>query len=131
MQCPCGSQKTLEQCCGPLIDGEIDAETPEALMRSRYTAFATKKLQYLIETTDPQTSSQFDWKANEDWANSAKFLGLEILKSTMDGNKGTVEFKATFQINGEPEEKTHHEFSKFRKQAGIWYFREGRMRSET
>lgn len=37
--CPCGSGAVLAACCGPLLDGH-PAGTAEALMRSRYTAFA-------------------------------------------------------------------------------------------
>ena len=38
--CPCGSLLAYAVCCGPLLTGERHAETAEALMRSRYTAFA-------------------------------------------------------------------------------------------
>ena len=37
--CPCGSGTAYGACCGPLHDG-APAATAEALMRSRYTAFA-------------------------------------------------------------------------------------------
>lgn len=129
MKCPCNPSNEFSQCCGPLIKGEKSARTPEELMRSRYSAFATQNLDYVQETTDPQTILNFDMKANEEWARSSKFLKLEILKATDEGNKGIVEFKATFQpTGGEPQ--VHHEISKFRKQAGQWYFREGRVKSQ-
>jgi SEC-C motif-containing protein len=126
MKCPCDSAKDFKNCCGPLIEGERIAETPEELMRSRYSAFATRKMTYIQETTDPQTILNFDMKANEDWAMTSKFLKLEVLKTSQEGNKGMVEFRATFQ-NGDQEPQVHHEISKFRKQAGIWFFREGRV----
>ncbi|HUT76233.1 MAG TPA: SEC-C metal-binding domain-containing protein, partial [Polyangia bacterium] len=37
--CPCGSSRDFADCCGPLLGGEGPAETAEALLRSRYTAF--------------------------------------------------------------------------------------------
>lgn len=95
-------------------------------MRSRYSAFCTQNIDYLAETTDPQTRLEFDFDGNREWAANAKFLKLEVLQTTMDGNKGTVEFKAHFQMPGETP-VVHHEFSKFRKQAGRWYFRDGRV----
>ncbi len=125
MNCPCGSGKKLEQCCEPLIEGQRQAESPEELMRSRYTAFCLKKMDYVAETTDPQVRYEFDMKANEEWANSSKFLKLEVLKSSQEGNKGMVEFKAWFKV-GEGPEQLHHEVSKFRKQAGVWYFKDGK-----
>lgn len=126
MDCPCGSLKGLNQCCGPLIEGVVEAESPEALMRSRYTAFALKNIDYILETTDPQARFEFDMNANKDWADNAKFLKLEVLNTSFEGNKGMVEFKAHYQIGAEPV-VIHHEVSKFRKQAGVWYFRDGKI----
>ena len=38
--CPCHSGLRYAACCGPLHEGAREADTPEALMRSRYAAFA-------------------------------------------------------------------------------------------
>ncbi len=82
-------------------------------MRSRYSAFCVKNLDYIVETTDPQARADMDKKSTEEWMNGAEFSKLEILKATDEGNKGTVEFKAYFKMNGADE--VHHEISKFRK----------------
>src|SRR5256885_5731628 len=37
---PCGSWVSFNQCCGPVHAGTTPAATAEALMRSRYSAFA-------------------------------------------------------------------------------------------
>ena len=47
--CPCGSQQTFENCCQPLLAGMAFADTAEALMRSRYSAFSTGNIDYLID----------------------------------------------------------------------------------
>ena len=94
-------------------------------MRSRYSAFVDKNLDYVQETTDPQALRDFDRASTEQWMNEATFNKLEVLKATNEGNKGTVEFKAYFTMGGKPE--IHHEISKFRKQAGVWYFRDGKV----
>lgn len=125
MNCPCGKNEKYENCCGRFIENEELPETPEELMRSRYTAFALKKIQYLQETHDPQKAENFDFAENKNWAEQATFTRLEVLHSESSGNKGQVEFKAHYQIDGE--EHIHHEISKFRQQAGQWYYREGRM----
>ena len=130
MKCPCNPGKSFQECCEPLLNGESSAETPEELMRSRYSAFATQNIDYIRETTDPQTRLSFDMKANEDWARAAKFTELEILRTQYEGNKGIVEFKAHFQ-SGQQDPQIHHEISKFRRQAGIWYFREGKVLTES
>ena len=128
MKCPCNPQKDYKSCCEPFISGQKTPATPEELMRSRYSAFALKQMKYVEDTTDPQTKVGFDMKANEEWAQAAQFQNLEILQSSQDGNKGMVEFKATFQI-GDQEPQVHHEVSKFRKQAGVWYFRDGKVKA--
>jgi SEC-C motif domain protein len=131
--CPCGSGQLLTACCGSFLSGEVIPETPEKLMRSRYTAFVLQKMDYIEKTTDPQIKFDFDFESNRQWAAESEFVELKILKTSTDGNKGLVEFQAKFKLRaGEPEDKvrTHHEISKFRKQAGVWYFREGRVLSE-
>ncbi|HND86153.1 MAG TPA: YchJ family metal-binding protein [Pseudobdellovibrionaceae bacterium] len=133
-ECPCGSKKEFSQCCGPLIAGDAAATTPEQLMRSRYTAFVLQKMEYVRKTTDPQTFHLFDFPGNEKWAAECEFCGLEILRSSEDGNKGLVEFKAQFRPrvsqNSGDELQTHHELSQFRRQGGVWYFRNGKVQAE-
>lgn len=124
-KCYCQSEKDFSSCCEPLLKGEVNASGPEALMRSRYTAFCLKNIDYVMETTDPQARLDTDQNATLEWMNSAEFTRLEVLSSRDEGNKGVVEFKAYFKMNGADE--VHHELSKFRKQGGIWYFRDGKV----
>lgn len=97
-------------------------------MRSRYSAFAKNQMQYLRDTTDPQTIDQIDDEANQEWSERAKFLKLEILRAEEKGTKGTVEFKAFYSVDDE--EYIHHEVSTFRKQAGQWFFKSGKVKEE-
>ncbi|WP_347358421.1 YchJ family metal-binding protein [Bdellovibrio sp.] len=128
MKCPCGSDKNYSVCCGVYHSGEALAPTAEALMRSRYAAFAKNQMQYLRDTTDPQTLDLIDDDANKEWAERAKFLKLEIVSAEEKGTKGTVEFKAFYSIDDE--EFIHHEVSTFRKQAGEWFFKSGKIKGE-
>ncbi|MBX3040388.1 MAG: hypothetical protein KF789_06730 [Bdellovibrionaceae bacterium] len=123
MNCPCGLAKTYEDCCGVFHRGDAEAPSAELLMRSRYSAFAMKNGEYLRETTDPQTTHLFDHEAQDKWAEQATFSRLEILKAVENGNKATVEFKAHYRMDDQ--DHVHHEVSKFRQQAGSWYFRQG------
>jgi SEC-C motif-containing protein len=122
--CYCGSGKEHAQCCKKYLDRLEPAPTAEALMRSRYCAFVLKDFEYLRETQDPQNFDPHLQAANEAWATAVEFQKLEVLKSEDAGNKATVEFKVTYQEKDE--QKVHHEISRFRKQAGRWYYREGR-----
>lgn len=121
MNCHCGSGKKFSECCEPFLQGKVLAESPEQLMRSRYCAFVTKNWDYLVQTVDPQKQVDFSHQANRDWMEKSEFVGLEVLGSSMENNKGFVEFKASYIENGKTE--VHHEKSKFRKLGGKWYYR--------
>lgn len=126
--CYCGQDQTFESCCQPYLNGEKPVPSAEALMRSRYSAFASKKMDYIEATLDPQARGDYDPEANREWANTAQFKSLKILRSNEDGNKATIEFVVTYHQDGE--DQVHHEVSKFRKKSGTWFFREGRIKSE-
>jgi SEC-C motif-containing protein len=125
--CYCGYQIPFEKCCDLLISEQNIAVSPEQLMRSRYSAYCLQKMDYILKTTDPQTLQKIDHQGNATWAKTTKFFGLEILNTSEEGSKGHVEFKARYQVNDQPEQ-IHHEVSKFRKQSGKWYFREGKVK---
>ena len=119
--CPCGTEKKFSQCCEPLLTGTEQAASPEQLMRSRFSAFATRNLDYILKTTDAQVRLEVDPEATLQWMNSAEFFKLEVKSASMDGNKGFVEFIAWFR--DDKGEHQHHEKSKFRKQNGQWFYR--------
>lgn len=123
--CPCSSQKEFSECCEPLLKGDRAADSPESLMRSRYTAFATQNFDYIMRTTDPQARTDMDLDGTKEWMENAQFLRLEVIRAVDEGNKGVVEFKAYFKMNGS--DHVHHELSKFRKLNGTWFFRDGRL----
>ena len=127
MKCYCGSEKEYSNCCEPFHKGNTYPSTSEELMRSRYSAFCVKNIEYLVDTTDPQARTANTRDAYAEWANAAQFTGLEILNSKDDGNKGSVEFKAHYAMDGETH--LHHEASRFRKHQGTWYYREGRIKN--
>lgn len=116
-QCPCGSGNTFSVCCKPFIQGFKYPSTAEQLMRSRFSAYATGAIDYLIETTHSSTRKRFSRKDIEDWSRSNKWLKLEVLKTT----ESTVEFKA-YYVHGLSPIQVHHERSNFKKEDGRWYY---------
>lgn len=118
MNCPCGSEKDYSQCCEPLIRGERLPQSPEELMRSRYSAHVKKEISYLRNTLAPEQRSSFIEKDVLAWANS-EWLGLEIIEAK--GSK--VEFIAKYKSKGKVFE--HHEYSTFRKIGDKWFFVDG------
>lgn len=126
MKCYCQSGLSFNECCEPYLKGEKKAPTAEKLMRSRYSAYATANIDYLKSTLAPESRHDFDSATTKKWAQSAKWKGLRIMsveKGMENDTKGTVEFTATYEQDGEGLD--HHEVSTFRKEAGDWYFIDG------
>ena len=90
--CPCGSP-SYDECCGPLHRGEAQAGSPEALMRSRYSAYAIGDVDYVWRTWHPRTRPE---RVTADPATT--WTALEVLRADED----TVEFRAHFAGAGGP-----------------------------
>ena len=121
--CPCGSQRSLLDCCLSYIEGKSKAPTAEALMRSRYTAHVLLAIDYLWDTWAPEERVKSSKVAIYNWASSCDWLGLRILKTKAGGLKddhGLVSFIALFRQSGDLQE--HHEISIFRKSAENWLY---------
>ena len=127
-QCPCGSGSNFDECCGPIINGGTLAPTPEALMRSRFTAYVHGDLDHIESTHAKEVRDNFNRSAAESTANSVEWISLEIC-DTSDGGEdddtGTVEFAARFKQDGEL--MVHRERSNFRREEGRWVYVDGKM----
>ncbi len=126
-QCPCGSGSGFDACCGPIIGGE-PAPTPEALMRSRFTAFVRGDLDHIENTHATEVRDTFNRSAAESTANAVEWISLEIIGTAEGGandDTGMVEFAARFKQNGEL--MVHHERSNFRREDGRWAYVDGKM----
>ena len=124
--CLCGSKLSYEDCCGLYHSGEKNTPTAETLMRSRFTAYAMQKSDYLLNTWD---SSKRPESINFEKEN-AQWLRLEIVNTKKGGvkdTKGIVEFKAYFLADGE--ESVMNEISRFKKIAGRWFYLDGLVKS--
>ena len=122
--CPCGSGRGFDQCCGPLIAG-APAPTPEALMRSRYTAFTLADVAYLETTLAEEAKADFSRDDAATWAKEAHWQGLEVRSADVseDGAEGSVEFVARYRQAGKV--FAHHELASFRKAEGRWLYVDG------
>lgn len=127
--CPCDSGVPYTECCQPVISGASPAETAEALMRARYSAYAMKEMDFIFESTHPDHRQNYDQEGTRTWAENSQWLGLEIISTTRGGKDdicGQVEFIARFsEKGGAPRE--HHENSRFIREEGVWYFTDGEM----
>lgn len=138
LPCPCRSRDSTSvsylHCCGHwhagLAGGE-HAPTPEALMRSRYSAYALAQgrgtgspslVDYLMKTWHPSTAP------GELELGPLNWTGLEVLREEASGDAGVVEFIAHHRINGRAARL--HEVSRFVREAGAWLYIDGVMRQE-
>ena len=129
MNCHCGSGGEFENCCQPFIGETAKPKTAEELMRSRYSAYATCAVEYILRSTHPSVRKFHDVESIEKWAQSSVWQKLEIVSKT-DGaakdKKGAVEFKAYF-LDAEKNPQIHHELSNFAKELGKWFFVDGKV----
>lgn len=133
--CPCYSGARYAACCGPLHEGTSDAATPEALMRSRYSAFALGLGAYLVKTlsTDhadrPDPGDAEGARALERALSTAKdrqrFLGLTIRAAHDYGAIGEVTFHARIFEKGR--DRSFTERSTFVREGGAWRYARGEI----
>ena len=136
--CPCGSNRPYSECCEPYISGRAKPPTAEALMRSRYSAYAEHEIDYIISTCASATDGEqhgkndIDQKSTRDWSEQSTWLGLKILSAEKGGiadTEGTVEFEASYERDGLKD--IHHERAEFKKENGAWLYTEGKVFQRT
>ncbi len=156
--CPCGRIGTFgavpyQGCCGRYLEEAspqyLDAPDPQTLMRSRYTAYALGRTEYLLATWHPSTRPQ---TVDDDPA--VTWLGLQVHDRhadnsvrpehrdraersgraehrdraqdpghgghPRDGDTGVVEFTARWRAGGR--EQTMRERSRFVRADGRWFY---------
>lgn len=123
-RCPCLSGLPYGECCGPLHRGVRAAGTAEALMRSRYSAFAVLDVDYLLASWHASTRPpSLSLDADQRW------LRLKILAVDGGGpfdSVGTVEFVAGYRPGG-GERGSLREVSRFVREDGQWFYVDGEV----
>lgn len=126
--CPCKSGKNYADCCEKIINGTVKAETPEALMRARYSAYAKGAIDFIIDSTHSSQRENNDREEIRRWSQNSQWDGLEIIRTEnggADDDRGIVEFIARYHDRGISME--HHEVAEFRREDGDWYFYDGQL----
>lgn len=91
-------------------------------MRSRYSAYALKLADYLINTWHPSTRPD---DLTIESLQGIKWMGLTVLSSeNIDAEHATVTFSAKFKI-GQQKNQLHHETSRFVFENGQWFYVDG------
>ncbi|THF66464.1 hypothetical protein E6C76_06380 [Pseudothauera nasutitermitis] len=124
--CPCESGQPYADCCGPAHDGRRPPTSAEALMRSRYSAFALGRADWLLASWHASTRP-----ATLDLAEdpAPKWIGLRVLRHEQrDENHAIVEFVARYRLGGRAARL--HELSRFVREDGHWYYVDGDPRED-
>jgi SEC-C motif-containing protein len=121
--CPCGSGAPLADCCGPIL-ADTPATTPEALLRSRYSAFVLGKLDHVERTHAPEIRDAFNRAEAERTVAEVEWLGLDVRHAREDGDRSSVEFAIRFKRDGQ--DLGQYEVADFRRIDGDWYYAGGK-----
>lgn len=126
--CPCGSKLNAADCCTPYLQSAKLPLTPEALMRSRYTAYTQANIAYIQATMCKKAAEGFDAIEAHAWAKSVQWKQLTVIKSSQNGNHGQVEFKAYFEH--QEMQQVLHEISQFERINGKWFYVDGEINAQ-
>jgi SEC-C motif-containing protein len=122
--CPCRSGKKYKRCCRPFHEGDA-APTPEALMRSRYAAYALGLVDYVLATTAPGGPGSHPdrdrWRSEvAEFSRRTRFVGLEVVGSGSEGDAGWVHFRAILEQG--TADASFGERSGFVRRDGRWLY---------
>jgi SEC-C motif-containing protein len=118
---------STDECCGRYIKGGEAPPTAEALMRSRYAAYALGDIDHIVSSHHPDTRDGVDAEGAREWSKAAKWEGLEVheAKGGPDDEEGVVEFTARYVMQGRL--VRHRERAVFKKHRGRWFYFDGDM----
>lgn len=142
--CPCQSGAVYNLCCEPYHLKQKLVVTPEILMRSRYSAYVVKAIEYIHNTYAPSCRANQSLESIKNWADSVSFINLEIItapdltnglvnsftsvKQNTD-EEGYVEFIASYIDNTQLCKL--HERSRFIRQNQQWFYIDGKITPHT
>jgi len=115
-------------CCMPFHHRKGKPSTAEQLMRSRYSAYFFRLVDYLVETTHPDTRERGLRKELTKTVPQVNWANLTVVATAKGGKEdkaGKVEFIANYFVNGEPEEL--HEVARFKRYKGDWKYLDGKQ----
>jgi SEC-C motif-containing protein len=92
-------------------------------MRSRYSAYALHRVDYVLATTHPDGEQGTDPAAIARFCENTDFDGLEILAASQNGSRGEVEFRASLTQGGK--DASFGERSVFIQVDGRWLYHSG------
>ena len=119
-KCPCGSGQKYKKCCKTYHDGRV-AASALLLMRSRYSAYALKKYNYIVKTSFKTE----DLESIKEFSDNTDFQKLEIIEFINGELEAFVTFKAT--LFSQNQDISFCEKSRFNYIDNRWYYIDGKI----
>jgi SEC-C motif domain protein len=134
--CNCGSGIQYRSCCKILHDGNLSGKSPEAIVRSRFTAFSLGLLDYITKTTHPEnieyvsadkTSKRKTWERSiRQYMDENTFKELDFIGTNNDDpDEPTVKFVVKYERKSDNKLFGLEETSIFKKEADAWLYLHG------
>lgn len=130
--CPCCSGAPYTSCCAPFHRGEREAPTPEALMRSRYAAYANKLAPYIYRTIHTEHE---DRKRPEvevlreirDAVSTLRFMQLNVLGHEQPNEQGLARVLFYARVFEKGQNRSFVELSDFLHNGTGWRYLRGQQ----
>ena len=143
LQCPCGSYQSYPDCCQQFHLFKLKPETPEQLMRSRFSAFYygskhqdQRMAQYLLLTDKRKDNNAYEQQTLLNSFSHQQWLGLIVINTDNNHKQATqaeVEFAAFFQTSNTTQSRAFqqlHELSTFIKDGEQWLYDSGEIKAD-
>ncbi|WP_423781655.1 YchJ family protein [Alteromonas stellipolaris] len=141
MRCYCCSNLPFSSCCEPFLKGQAKPQTAAQLMRSRFSAYASKQFEYVLATYTKERQPELSVDELTANAANATWFALEVGETgnvsliaqaegvaevatqNNEGATDTVDFTAYYFENKNLYQL--HETSNFIVEDGQWRYHDG------
>lgn len=128
MLCYCGSTQAFELCCQPFLAGMGNADSCEQLMRSRYSAYCLRDIDYIYRTYHPSRRADNPKPALATFAANSHFIALNVLSCEQSSQQGYVSFNVRYIQQNVLYEFTERSRFVFED---VWYYLDGVLTDST
>jgi SEC-C motif-containing protein len=130
--CPCTSGLPYRSCCAPYHRGEREADSAEILMRSRFSAFAKKEVDYLARTLHPEHEDRALpheelLRSLRTSATAFKYMGLRILDRSGPDEEGIARVLFVAHLFEKGRDRSFVELSSFAHDGVGWRYLRGSL----
>lgn len=128
--CPCTSGLPYDRCCAPYHRGEREAPDPPSLMRSRYSAFALREVEYLYRTLHPDHEDRsrpkdLALRSIRESASRHRYPGLRVIDHEGPDAGGVARVLFHARVFEKGRDRSFVELSEFARDDDGWRYLRG------